>query len=323
MSGCLTVLAILFVLGLIISYPLVFVVLLLIAVSYYIYKDHYFKSKDFLTLKEEVSSYIDECNELNDHIENLRQVNSRFEKKDYGVAELKDSSKYKFKRKELDKFSNAKQVYNCSLSVCRSAQQKPFDYVCKYFDIPKNEETLEQFEEMLNHFLAVEEGRVYLQDKKQQLLQSIEDRIPPLIKAISKTEFESKLGFETFDFSDLHYPVYKLQYISDGGNSSLETKVSFDPDNLQRFVSYLDDHIKWRDSVKGQRALMTPKLRQSIKERDHFTCCNCGNSTDREPNLLLEIDHIMPLSKGGKTEVDNLQTLCWKCNRSKGAKVVE
>ena len=41
------------------------------------------------------------------------------------------------------------------------------------------------------------------------------------------------------------------------------------------------------------------------------------------PNLLLEIDHKIPLAKGGMTTEDNLQTLCWKCNRSKGAKLEE
>ena len=59
-----------------------------------------------------------------------------------------------------------------------------------------------------------------------------------------------------------------------------------------------------------------------IKNRDNFTCCSCGNSIYDEPNLLLEIDHIIPVSKGGYTTEENLQTLCWKCNRSKGNKFV-
>lgn len=49
---------------------------------------------------------------------------------------------------------------------------------------------------------------------------------------------------------------------------------------------------------------------------------NCGNSTHVEPNLLLEIDHIIPVSKGGLTSEENLQTLCWKCNRAKSDKIV-
>ena len=72
---------------------------------------------------------------------------------------------------------------------------------------------------------------------------------------------------------------------------------------------------------KEQRALMTKKLRDFIKNRDNFTCCNCGNSIHVEPNLLLEIDHIVPVSKGGYAVEDNLQTLCWKCNRAKSNKM--
>ena len=48
----------------------------------------------------------------------------------------------------------------------------------------------------------------------------------------------------------------------------------------------------------------------------------CGNSTFSEPNLLLEIDHIIPVAKGGATIEENLQTLCWKCNRSKSSKLI-
>lgn len=67
---------------------------------------------------------------------------------------------------------------------------------------------------------------------------------------------------------------------------------------------------------------MTPKLRDEIKERDNYTCQNelCGVSIYDEPTLLLEIDHKIPLSKGGLTTRDNLQTLCWCCNRLKGSK---
>ena len=82
--------------------------------------------------------------------------------------------------------------------------------------------------------------------------------------------------------------------------------------------------IEYRFSYtsKEQRRLMTKKLREFIKKRDNYTCCNCGNSVYAEPNLLLEIDHIIPVSKGGCTNEENLQTLCCKCNRSKSNKIV-
>ena len=46
---------------------------------------------------------------------------------------------------------------------------------------------------------------------------------------------------------------------------------------------------------------MTQDLREAIKKRDNYTCCKCGNSVFKEPNLLLEVDHIIPVSKGGLT----------------------
>lgn len=73
--------------------------------------------------------------------------------------------------------------------------------------------------------------------------------------------------------------------------------------------------------AKNQRRLMTPKLRQKIKERDRYTCQICGKYMPDEVGL--HIDHIVPVAKGGKTVPSNLQVLCSKCNSSKGAKLVD
>ncbi|WP_255585745.1 HNH endonuclease [Tsukamurella strandjordii] len=66
---------------------------------------------------------------------------------------------------------------------------------------------------------------------------------------------------------------------------------------------------------------MTSTLRNSIKRRDNYTCQICSLSMATEPNLLLEIDHIIPVSRGGVSTPENLQTLCWRCNRSKSNKM--
>lgn len=94
-------------------------------------------------------------------------------------------------------------------------------------------------------------------------------------------------------------------------------------ENISELIKVLESKLTASAFAKEQRILMTKKLRDLIKKRDNFTCCNCGNSTYVEPNLLLEIDHIIPVAKGGRTVEENLQTLCWKCNRAKGAKITD
>lgn len=57
----------------------------------------------------------------------------------------------------------------------------------------------------------------------------------------------------------------------------------------------------------------------SVLARDNWTCCSCGRSS-KEEGITLEVDHILPRSKGGSNDVDNLQTLCKKCNIGKSNK---
>ena len=94
-------------------------------------------------------------------------------------------------------------------------------------------------------------------------------------------------------------------------------------ETIAELINVLQSKLTASAFAKEQRTLMTKKLREFIKNRDNFTCCSCGNSVQIEPNLLLEIDHIIPVSKGGYTQEDNLQTLCWKCNRAKSDKIIE
>lgn len=59
------------------------------------------------------------------------------------------------------------------------------------------------------------------------------------------------------------------------------------------------------------------RLRFLTMSRDNFKCCICGASPAKDPAVELHIDHIIPWAKGGQTELDNLQTLCSKCNQGK------
>ena len=62
---------------------------------------------------------------------------------------------------------------------------------------------------------------------------------------------------------------------------------------------------------------ISDKLRYSVLKRDNFKCCACGASPAKDPSVELHIDHIIPWSKGGETTLENLQTLCSKCNIGK------
>lgn len=59
------------------------------------------------------------------------------------------------------------------------------------------------------------------------------------------------------------------------------------------------------------------RLRFLVNRRDRFTCRACGRSPANEVGVVLHVDHIKPWSKGGETTLDNLQTLCEKCNLGK------
>ncbi len=62
--------------------------------------------------------------------------------------------------------------------------------------------------------------------------------------------------------------------------------------------------------------MVRPRKWYAVLARDNWTCCSCGRSTKLH-GVLLEVDHIIPRSKHGTDDMDNLQTLCRKCNAGK------
>lgn len=63
-------------------------------------------------------------------------------------------------------------------------------------------------------------------------------------------------------------------------------------------------------------------LRFRVLNRDRFRCVKCGAAPATDPLCSLHVDHKLPCSRGGKTVIDNLQTLCAKCNLGKGDRSV-
>jgi len=59
-----------------------------------------------------------------------------------------------------------------------------------------------------------------------------------------------------------------------------------------------------------------PFSKKNIMIRDNFTCQYCGTNKEK-----LTIDHVIPVSKGGKSSFENCVAACKKCNGKKGSKL--
>lgn len=94
-------------------------------------------------------------------------------------------------------------------------------------------------------------------------------------------------------------------------------------DNELHNINYRTTREKYNET--NQRKLVTGQIRQDIKRRDNYTCQICGISKQFLDDLcqglgdylLFEIDHIQSVSQQGLSTEDNLQCLCWRCNRAK------
>jgi len=75
---------------------------------------------------------------------------------------------------------------------------------------------------------------------------------------------------------------------------------------------------KPKRTIKPKRKPIPPGLRYDVLERAKSRCEACGAKANE---TRLEIDHKIPVSKGGLTTLANLQVLCRPCNRGKAAKM--
>lgn len=93
---------------------------------------------------------------------------------------------------------------------------------------------------------------------------------------------------------------------------------------LERFVAYVNGETA---SIKGDSLIKSNlhktkrdinwRVRFLVMRRDHFKCQSCGRSPATDPTIVLHVDHRIAWANGGETVVDNLQTLCSRCNIGK------
>lgn len=70
----------------------------------------------------------------------------------------------------------------------------------------------------------------------------------------------------------------------------------------------------------AKRKGLSKGTRFEVFKRDRFRCAYCGQSP---PVVVLQIDHILPVSQGGNNDIDNLLTACQDCNAGKSDKPLD
>lgn len=104
-------------------------------------------------------------------------------------------------------------------------------------------------------------------------------------------------------------------YRSPKGRNTYRDRFCYGFDQVLDFRDQVKRQMEIRSSAYYQRKIMTDSLRYDILKRDGFRCVLCGRSAN--DGVKLHVDHILPVSRGGKTERDNLRTLCSDCNMGK------
>lgn len=95
----------------------------------------------------------------------------------------------------------------------------------------------------------------------------------------------------------------------------------FDTDEAKQFSKERQEHTRTiRQKETGKKSKVDRSVRIKVFERDNYRCQICGRGA--QDGVTLEVDHIIPRAKGGSNNINNLQVLCFDCNRGKRDKVL-
>ncbi len=280
----------------------------------------YYDSQDFKKIKDTCNSLMESQRDFNEYInEKAQSISSLFGSRIVrNETEVNDEYNYiRPYKKSITPFTA-----EVSSAIFASAENNPLEYIVKYF-YPNKElypDQIQKLQLLVEELETLKDAKQIIENYKKDYQQYIID-VPSFIMENDEDGFYERLGFANISESVLTVE-YKFSYTSGGGMAQRSFTIPMTEETIVELVNMLQGKLTMSAFAKEQRNMMTSKLRQLIKERDNYTCKFCGNSTFAEPNLLLEIDHIIPVAKGGCTVEDNLQTLCWKCNRQKSSKII-
>ncbi len=93
-------------------------------------------------------------------------------------------------------------------------------------------------------------------------------------------------------------------------------RITYEEDVIDEYDCFVEEVINKR--LSNINIDEWKRISKEVFERDNYTCQYCGKIGGK-----LEPDHIIPISKGGTSELNNLATTCQKCNRQKKDKTLD
>lgn len=167
-------------------------------------------------------------------------------------------------------------------------------------------------------------------------------------KQILLCEVYRKMGFEVTDNNDLVIGIFdpnEMKFVNTSPETFLNNFIAvsilkghfqgnkgYDLDIIPNYQNkvILDSPTQnvAKDAIlpdkvlqqKGKRVIPLA-YRYKVLKRDNSKCVACGRGVN--DGVTLHIDHKLPFSLGGLTELDNLQTLCSECNISKSNRFID
>lgn len=249
------------------------------------------KEKEFRELVIKNSKLIANGLKINKKYDFCDDVKSKYEFKD------SCSSKAKLDRLDLDEYllnlMNDDLLFWCELIYHIACNRLTYEEYRNEWNRLKSEITQKECEQMnVNYykFLLIEEQIFKSYKKSAKINTTIVVHLYYRTPAGKNYYWKEK----KYSFDDIEQLFYKLE------NRSTQKELM-------------------QNQIKIERAKMSNSLRYDILKRDGFKCQICGAS--KSDGVKLHVDHIIPVSKGGKTIYSNLRTLCDRCNLGKRDKI--
>ena len=225
-----------------------------------------------------------------DKIKKLNEINKK-----YSFKKITNC-----KRKIIEREFSRKSLYNVkSIDVIRYNIENNIDFIRT--DIENaiyNIKMLDDYNKEVNKLTLIKSNNTSKKFNK------IENRI------------FNKLIYKKEDFLiNVKLIVY---YRSNSGkiNENIKTLITFL--ELVNIYNAWQQGNEYCETQKRERRIMNDDIRYNVLKRDNFQCQLCGATA--KDGAKLHVDHIIPVSKGGKTIMSNLQTLCDRCNIGKSNK---